>query len=101
MEICNRLPWEVVRSLSLKVLKNCGDVALRDVGSGHGGPGSGLEVVLELFSNLSDYMTLLECTESSRLPNVQVFVLTQNFILGIYTAGASGWGLRWCKSSSL
>ena len=28
-------------SLSLEVLQNCGDVALRDAGSGHGGVGWG------------------------------------------------------------
>ena len=33
----HKLPREVVESLSMKVLKNHGDVALRDVVSGHGG----------------------------------------------------------------
>ena len=36
-----QLPREVRESLSLEVLKNLGDVALRDVGSGHGGVGWG------------------------------------------------------------
>ena len=35
----HRLPMEQVKSLSLEVVKNCVDVALRDVFSGHGGDG--------------------------------------------------------------
>ena len=34
----------VVESLSLEVFKNCRDVALRDVVSGHGGDGLGLDL---------------------------------------------------------
>ena len=40
-----RLPREMGESLSLEVLKNHGDVARRDVVSGHGG--GGLEVGLD------------------------------------------------------
>jgi len=45
------LPREVVQSLSLEVLKNCGDVAQRDVVNGHGGDGlvSGRGVLRDLF----------------------------------------------------
>ena len=37
--VVNRLPKEVVESPSLQVFRNHVDVALRDVGSGHGGGG--------------------------------------------------------------
>ena len=45
-----QLPSEVVESLSLEKFKNHGDVALRDVVSGHGGGQLGLDlVILEVF----------------------------------------------------
>ena len=41
------------------MFKNHGDVALRDVVSGHGGGGLGLDlVILEVFSNLNDSMKI-------------------------------------------
>ena len=46
----NRLPKGVVESLSLEVLENCIDVALRDIVSGHGG--DGLVVRLDDLSGL-------------------------------------------------
>ena len=57
----HRLPRKVMESLSLEVLKNHGDVALRNMISGHGGDGLGLDlVILQLFSNLNDSVIL--CT---------------------------------------
>ena len=35
----HRLPRQLVGSLSLEVFKSCGDVALKDLVSGHGGNG--------------------------------------------------------------
>ena len=56
-----QLPSEVVESLSLEKFKNHGDVALRDVVSGHGGGGLGLDLgILEVFSNFNDSLILFQ-----------------------------------------
>jgi len=47
-----QLPREVVGSPSLEAFKERGDVALRNVASGHGGVGLDW-VILEVLSNLS------------------------------------------------
>lgn len=45
--------------LFLEVSKNCGDVALRAVASGHGGGGLGVDYkILQVFSNLCNSMIL-------------------------------------------
>ena len=54
-----QLPREVVGSPSLEGFKNHRDVALRNVGSGHGG----LELdwmIIEVFSNLHDPVIMAE-----------------------------------------
>jgi len=50
----SRLPGEVVESPSLEVFKNSGDVALRNVVSGHGG--GGLTVGLHDLSGLLQHL---------------------------------------------
>ena len=52
-----QLPREVVGSPSLEGFKNHRDVALRNVGSGHGGLGLDW-MIIEVFSNLNDSMIL-------------------------------------------
>lgn len=54
----HRLFREVVEPPSLVVFKNHGDVALRDIISGHGGDGLGvgLWMISVVFSNLKDSM---------------------------------------------
>ena len=47
-----------MQSPSLEVFKNRGDVALRDVVSGHGGTGWWLDLMI--FSNLNDCVILWE-----------------------------------------
>jgi len=54
-----RLPKEVVESLSLEMYQNHIHVALRDVGSVHGGDGLSLDLIIsEIFSNLNGSMIL-------------------------------------------
>ena len=51
--------WAVVGSPSLEVFKTCGDVALRDVVSGHGGDGLMIGLNdLRVLSNLNDSIIL-------------------------------------------
>jgi len=52
---CSTSSQGVVWSLSPEVFQNHGDVALRNVGSGHGGEADGWT---EVFSDLNDFVTL-------------------------------------------
>ena len=64
----NRLPRDVVESLSLEVSRNRVDVALRDMVSGHGGDGLRLDlVILEFFFNLNGSMNSMILTVFSRM----------------------------------
>ena len=63
MKHWNRLPREVVGSLSLEVFQNCGDVALRDVVSGRGGVSWGWTgLFLVVFSNIND--SIIRCMKA-------------------------------------
>lgn len=54
-----RLPRETVESLSLEVFQSHGDVALGGMVNGHGVDGLELDLeILDVFSNLTDSMTL-------------------------------------------
>lgn len=56
--VTRRLPREVVEPAPLEVFKSHGYVAMRDMGSGHGGSGLriGLWMILVVFSSLNDSM---------------------------------------------
>ena len=55
----HRLPREMVGSSSLGSFQNYGDVALRDIVSGHGGGGLGLDwMILAVLSSLNDSVIL-------------------------------------------
>lgn len=58
-QVLVRAAQGVVGSPSLKVFKQPGDVALRDVGRGYGRGGLGLEI-LEVFSNLCGSVVYIE-----------------------------------------
>jgi len=58
-EGCEALAESRERVESLEVLKECGDVALRDMDNGHGGDGLTVGLAdLEVFSSLNDSRVL-------------------------------------------
>ena len=54
-----------MESPNLEVFRNRGDAALRDVVSGHGEDGLGLDLVILVFSNLFDSVILLPNLQSA------------------------------------
>jgi len=54
-----QLPREAVESLSLEVLKNCAEVALREVGSGWGAGGWGVDWVISVVFSSPDGSMIL------------------------------------------
>ena len=65
-----RLLREVVESPPLEVFKDHGDVALRDVVSGHGKDELGLGlVIIEVFSNLNNSVILFYTSSINSVTN--------------------------------
>ena len=70
-----RLPREMGESLSLEVLKNHGDVARRDVVSGHGGEEQGLDwVSLLIFSNRNDSVISFQWKKKKKSNSIKKLV---------------------------